>query len=67
MCDFAMDFLVDIEIDIIMAITFIINEGGISLYLLYKLYENTKNREIEQQRNNRLSIHFSQRYITRNK
>ena len=51
----------NLEMDIFTVIAFIINEGVISIYLLYLLYSKTTNLERDQQENKELSIHFSQR------
>ena len=42
-------------------ITFMVNDGLISVYLLYLLYSKTMSTEREQQQNDQLSVHFSQR------
>ena len=51
----------DIEMKTSLIGTFMVNEGLISIYLLYLLYSKTLNTEREQQENDQLSVHFSQR------
>ena len=51
----------NIELKTSVIITFMVNEGLISVYLLYLLYSKTINTEKEQQEHGQLSVHFSQR------
>lgn len=51
----------DLEMNATLTVLFTINEGLISIYLLYLLYSKTMQTEQEKLENQGLSIHFSQR------